>query len=288
MNRLFALTAPAILFVCLALPADCQPSGDDDRARTLLTHALQAKNPDIRKEGVKALRLVATQEPYTTILESMMHDSDVPVRLAAVEVLAGLKNERAVGSLKTGLTDAVPEVRFAAATALCKLQDADGRSYLLKIMSGQARPSSGMIAERLREARRMLETPQTLMVLALKQGIGFVPVPYLSTGYDVLHEVMSHGTGSSRATTALVLAKTQDAQVIAVLRVALHDKDCFVRAAAVQALALAADSGTKQDSTALFVPLFNDKSRPVRLLAAAGYLRMNSSSPMSALELAGE
>jgi HEAT repeat protein len=281
MKRLLVLTAPALLYVCLALPANCQTPGDDDRARTLLTHALQAKNPDIRKEGVKALRLVAGQEPYTTTLESMLRDPDVPVRLAVVAVLAGLKNERAVGSLNVALDDTVPEVRFAAATALCKLQDPAGRDYLLKIMSGKAKPASGMVAERLREAKRMLETPQTLMVLALKQGIGFVPVPYLSTGFDVLHEVMSHGTGSSRASTALVLAKTQDPQVVAVLRVALHDKDCFVRAAAVQGLAMA-DS----DSHSLFVPLFNDKSRPVRLLAAAGYLRMNGASSASTFELA--
>ena len=277
MNRLFALTAPAIICVCLALPADSQTAGDDDRARTLLTHALQAKNPDIRKEGVKALRLVATQEPYATTLESMLHDSDVPVRRAVVEVLAGLRTERAIASLKRALNDTVPEVRFAAATALCKVQDAEGCSYLLKIMSGEAKPSSGMIAERLREARRLIETPPALMVLALKQGIGMVPVPYLSTGYDVLHEVMSHGTGSSRASTALVLAKTQDPQAVAVLRVALHDKDCFVRAAAVQGLALSAEPGTRQDAT-LFLSLFNDKSRPVRLLAAAGYLRMNGTA----------
>jgi hypothetical protein len=56
-------------------------AGDNDRARSLLAAALKARNPETRKEAVKALRLFDGQ-----------NDPDVPVRVAAVGTLGERKN----------------------------------------------------------------------------------------------------------------------------------------------------------------------------------------------------
>jgi len=288
MNRILALTAPAMICASLILPAKGQTPCDNDRAKSLLADAMKAKNPDTRKEGVKALRLVAGQEPFATTLEAMLNDKDVQVRLAAIEALEALKSERGIAALKTALNDQVAEVRFAAATALFKLNDPAGREFLMVVLSGDTKTASGIGATSIREAKRTLETPSALMMAAAKQGIEFAPVPYLSVGYSAAQKIMTRRGASGRAATALLLGKDKDPEVIAVLRNALTDKDASVRAAAVQSLALVADPMTKHDTAALFVPLFNDKNQAVRLWAAAGYLRQNSAPSTGTIEVEEE
>lgn len=269
MNRILALTAPAMICASLLGAAEgASSAGDDDRARSILAGALRAKNPETRKAGVKALRLVGDREPFASRLEAMLRDGDVPVRVAAVETLAEVKTGRAVAALKTALADAVPEVRFAAAKALFELHEAAGREFLMRVVDGREKTCSGMVASHIREIRRTLEIPDALLAVAVKQGASFVPVPYFDTGIDALKEIRGHNGLSSRAATAALLGKEQNPEVTAVLRVALTDRNAQVRAAAVQSLALAGD-GPEQ-----FVALFKDRDRTVRLEAAAGYLRL--------------
>jgi HEAT repeat protein len=271
MKRFFALTAPLMICAALMIPAKGQTPADNDRAKSLLADALKAKNPDIRKEAVKALRLVAGSGPFGTRLEALLNDKDVQVRLAAIEALAELKNGPA---LKAALNDKVAEVRFAAATALFKLNDPAGRAFLMGVLTGDEKISSGMIESHLRDAKRTMETPNVLMMLAVKQGIDMAPVPYIGMGFSVAQEALAHRGVSGRAATALLLGKGNDPEVIAALRETVTDKDAQVRAAAVQALALADDTG----SATLFAGIFKDKNQGVRLRAAAGYLRLDSAA----------
>ena len=276
MKRTFTLTAPAMILVALMTTANGQTPSHEDRAKSLIADALKAKNPDTRKEGVKALRLVAGQAPFAAQLEAMLNDGDVQVRVAAVEALAELKNERGIAALKTALNDQVAEVRFAAAKALMKLNDPAGRDFLIAVLNGDTKFASGMVSSHLREAKRTTETPNALIMLAVKGGTSMAPVPGLGVGYTVTREVMARRGNSERAATALLLSKDQGSEVIAALRNALTDKNAAVRAAAVQSLALVADSAVRQDAVEVFVPLFSDKNQTVRLRAAAGYLRLQT------------
>jgi HEAT repeat protein len=276
MNRIFALTAPAMICASLILPANGQTPSDNDRAKILLSDALKAKNPDTRKEGVKALRLVAGQEPFASRLEAMLNDSDGLVRIAAIEALAEMKSERGIAAMKTALNDQIPEVRFAAAKALLKLNDPAGRDFLIAVLNGDTKVSSGLVASHIREAKRTMETPNVLILLAVKQGVSIAPVPYIGVGYASAKEIMAHRGISERAATALLLGKDQDSEVIAALRDALTDKNASVRAAATHSLALVADPRIKRDAGILFAPLFNDKNQAVRLRAAAAYLRLTN------------
>jgi HEAT repeat protein len=254
----------------LAAPAD-MPS-DQDRARALLDASLKDDNPNTRMHAVQSLGLVAPEEPYLSQLEAKLDDKDVQVRLATITSLVDLINPRTVVALRKALNSDVPEVSFAAAKALWTLDDRDGREALVSILGGDTKTSSGFITKQKREMLRMLHTPKTLFMFALRQGAAFAPVPGLGAGISSVQGILSDPSVSGRAATALLLSTDMDPQVLPALQDALDDKDWSVRAAAVHAIALRNDPGLQKDLT----PLLDDKKEAVRVRAAAGYLRLES------------
>src|ERR1022692_2924091 len=95
----------------------------DAQCSEILRHALDAGNPETRKQAVMALSLASGRGPLFDQLVRMLQDKDVEVRLAVVASLADVKSERATAALRTALEDTVPEVSFAAARALWARQD---------------------------------------------------------------------------------------------------------------------------------------------------------------------
>jgi HEAT repeat protein len=241
------------------------------RCRDLLDQALKARNPDTRKEAVVALSIGGAREPFLTLLSSMLSDKDWAVRLATVTSLADLKSNSAVDSLRRALNDRTPEVSFAAAKALLELDDPVGKNALLSVLSGQTKTSASYFTKQTRDALRMMHTPKPMFILALKTGIGFAPVPGLGEGMSSMQGLLADSGVSGRAMAALLLAKEQDAETAAALREALTDKQWSVRAAAIHSLALRDDPSME----AIFAPLLDDSKEPVRLSAAAAYLRLD-------------
>lgn len=258
-----------ILFFALLLPS-VFAQDNAERARTYLDTALKSSNPDTRKQAVQALGLIGPREPYISWLEGMLDDKDVEVKLATVASLVDLKNRRTVPALRKAMVSDVPEVSFAAAKALWTLKETDGRDTLIAILSGNMKTSSGFITKQMRDSLRMLHTPHTLMMFAMKQGMGMAPVPGLGEGFSSLMGILSDPGVSGRAATALLLAKDRDPLVLAALLDALNDKDGTVRAAAAHAIALRNDPRLEDK----LVPLLDDKKEAVRLRASAGYLRL--------------
>jgi HEAT repeat protein len=117
---------------------------------------------------------------------------------------------------------------------------------------------------------RMFHTPRTLMFFAVKQGIGFVPLPGVGEGVSSLTLLLSDASVSGRATTILLMANDKSPEVVRALREALKDKDASVRAAAAHAMALRDDPTHMNE----LVPLLDDPKDSVRLRAAAGYVRL--------------
>jgi HEAT repeat protein len=244
----------------------------DDRCNDLLKQALENKNPDTRKQAVVALSLAATDQPAFGRLEAMLQDKDVEVRLAVVASLAEVKTEVARAALRHALEDDVPEVGFAAAKALWVMQDPAGEQALLAVLGRQTKTASNYISKQKRDAIRMLQTPRVLFLYAFRQGIGFVPVPGLGQGVSSMTALLTDPGVSGRATAALLLGKDKSSAVLDALKDALLDMDWSVRAAAVHSLALRDDPALKMD----LEPLLDDGKAPVRLRAAAGYLRLSS------------
>src|SRR5258707_15664708 len=118
----------------------------------------------------------------------------------------------------------------------------------------------------------MMHTPRTTFLFAVRQGIGFAPVPGLGEGIASMQSILTDSGTSGRATAALLLSDEKDADTLAALKDALSDKEWSVRAAAVHALSLRNDPGLKK----YLEPLIQDEKSQVRLRAAAGYLRLSA------------
>jgi HEAT repeat protein len=265
---LLLLLWPAIA-ICQTSTA---PPGRDQQCQDILDQALKDKNPDTRKQAAIALSLVGSAEPFPSELESLLNDKDVEVRLAAISSLSEIKNSRTVPALHKALNDEVPEVSFAAARALWALHDPDGKKALLSILSGETKASSGYFAKQKRDALRLMHTPRTMFLFAVKQGASLAPVPGLGEGVSSMEALLSDPSVSGRATAALLLEKDIDPETLAALKDALKDKDWSVRAAAVHALVLRDEPQLQAD----IIPLLDDKNEAVRLRAAAGYLRLET------------
>src|SRR5215472_10358346 len=105
-----------VLCLVLASPAFAQPA--PEKARDLLEAALQDHNPDTRKLAATALGLGGPHEPFLKLVEDLLNDKDVEVRVTAIGSLADWKTRSAAPMLRKSLDDPVPEVSFAAARAL--------------------------------------------------------------------------------------------------------------------------------------------------------------------------
>jgi len=243
-----------------------------DQAWSIITDALQDKNPDTRVQAVQSMGLIGSHEPYVSTLVGMLDDKDVQVRVATVQSLVDLKNRSTMPALKKALGDAVPEVSFAAAKALYTLKDPDGEEALMSVLSRELKTSSSFVTKQIRDSLRMLQTPKPLMMFAIKTGAGFAPVPGLGEGISSLQGILADPSMSGRAATALLLASDKDPRVQAALIDALQDKEASVRAAACHALAMRNDPKLEKD----LIPMLDDKKPAVRLRAAAGYLRLES------------
>jgi len=251
-------------------PAAPPPTLEENRANMLLGAGLGDKNPDVRKQAVAALGLIGPREPYISQINNAISDKDVYVRLAAVASLVDLKDKGTADMLDKALHDSAPEVSFAAAKALFGLNDPRGSNALMAILEGEAKTRSGFLTAEKRDTLRLVHIPKGMMMFAIKNGVGFAPVPGLGAGVSSMQEIMADNGVSALAATAQPLANDPSPQVLVALKEALSDKDASVRAAVAHAIALRNDSAMMPQ----LVPLFDDGKEAVRLRAAAGYLRL--------------
>ncbi|HEY1214731.1 MAG TPA: HEAT repeat domain-containing protein [Bryobacteraceae bacterium] len=242
------------------------------QSQAALQDALDSGNPNTRKQAVIALSLAASRGPFLSKLESMIADKDVEVRLAAVASMEDLRSKQTIATLRQALNGEVPEVSFAAAKALYELGDPAGKQALLSVLSGDTKTSSGFLTKQMREAMRMMHTPRATFIFALRQGIGFAPVPGLGVGITSLQQLLSDPGVSGRASAALLLSRDPRRDTLQALRRALSDRDWSVRAAAVHALALRNNPALQPD----IARLVNDDNQAVRLRAAAAYIRFDA------------
>jgi HEAT repeat protein len=261
-----------ILIVSMAALPTCSFAATDAQCSGILQRALDAKNPETRKQAVVALSLASGRGPLFDQLERMLQDKDVVVRQAVVASLADVKNERATAALRKALEDTVPEVSFAAAKALWARHDRDGRAALLAVLEGESKSSSNFFSKQKRDTLRMMHTPRTTFLFAVQQGAAFVPFPGVGEGVASMQGILASSGVLGRASAALLLGADRDPATIEALKDALSDKDSSVRAAAVHSISLRNDPGLKRE----LEPLLKDGNEAVRLRAAAGWLRLSA------------
>jgi HEAT repeat protein len=251
----------------LAGPAGAATEG---QCREILQRGLESRNPETRKLAVVALSLAPGNGPLFETLVQMQQDKDVDVRQSVVASMAEVKSKPAIAALRKALDDDVAEVSFAAAKALFNLREPAGRQALLAVLAKESKTSSSFFTTQKRTALRMMHTPRTTFLFAMHEGIGFVPLPGLGEGVASMQAILTDSGVSGRATAALLLGRDKAAGTLDALEDALADKDTSVRAAAVHSLSLRNDPSLMS----VIEPMLQDDKEPVRLRAAAGYLRL--------------
>jgi len=264
--RLVCLT-----LLAMALPGQ-QTAATDALCTDILKRSLASKNPDTRKQAVVALSLANEKSALLPLLVGMADDKDVQVRLAVVASLGEVKTSVTTEVLHKLLKDTVPEVSFAAAKALWNLRDPAGKQALLSVVQGESKTVSPYLTAEMRQAMRMMHTPTTTLLFAVREGMGFVPVPGLGQGFASMQAILADPSTSGRATAVLLLGKDKDPALLSALKDALHDSNWTVRAAAVHSLALRDDPSLKKN----LVPLLEDDKEGVRLRTAAAFLRLSA------------
>ncbi len=246
------------------------PIDSVNTSRTLLTDAIRDKNPDIRMDAAEAMSLMKTDDQVFRDLESMLHDNDVLVRIAAVATLGSFKDKRAAAPLEKCLRDPAPEVDFAAAKALFQMHDGRGKEFLEEVASGESKATSNYFTKKERDTLRLLHTPAKLFTTVAISAVGFVPVPGVGLGVSSAQGILAANDSSARAAALLLLGHERDAATAETVKADLADKEWSVRAAAVHVVATHPYPAFRED----LIPLLDDKKAAVRLRAAAAYLAL--------------
>jgi hypothetical protein len=248
-------------------------------ARQTLTEAARNKEGDLRREAAITLSLVPAKDPSSALLDRLVTDKDYQVRVASLDTLGELNDKTRLDLVKSALSDEVPEVAFAAAKALYALKDPAGVKALQSIYEGETKARSSYFKKEMRDSLRSMKTPRSAFLFAMKNGVGFVPVPGVGAGYNALLGVLSDAEFSARAVSLLTVCGTKNPACDELLKTAFDDDDWSVRAAAIHVVT----SERLRTLEPKLAGLLEDRKTKVRLRAAAGYLRLEETPPGKAL-----
>ena len=262
---------PALLLVFVLIPAaQTQDPAPVQAARTLLERGAADADPEVRREVAVALGLPSRRDSSTSLLGKLAADKDHLVREAALVSIGELRDPRLAKPAHAALEDEVPEVAFAAARALFKLNQPEGKQLLIEIVQREASAKTGFVRAKMRDAARRMKRPKSAMLFVAQQGVGFIPVPGLGEGFSALNSLVGDPDFSARATALLVLSPDRSPEVRSEIEQAFNDSDWSMRAAAAQIAA----SRNERAWRFRLVPLFEDTNRRVRYRAAAAFLRL--------------
>lgn len=264
---------PALLLAFLVIPAasQMQDSTHLRGARTVLEQGAADPDPNVRREVAVALGLLSRRDSSTRLLEKLAADKDHLVREAALVSIGELLDPRLAKAAHQALEDDVPEVAFAAARTLFKLNQPEGKQLLVEIVQREAPAKSGFVRAKLRDVARRMKRPKSAMLFVVQQGVGFIPVPGFGAGFSAMSSLVGDPDFSARATALLVLSPDRSPEVRSEIEQAFNDSDWSMRAAATQIAA----SRNERAWRFRLVPLFEDTNRRVRYRAAASFLRLS-------------
>jgi HEAT repeat protein len=268
----FLIASLAIAFLCgPTAPAQTEAAAQDptvQHAKDILLQGVARGNPDTRQQAVMGGSLIGDREPVLNKLYSMLEtDKDVPVRITIISTLGSFNNPAVIPSLQKALKDPVPEVDLAAALALYGLKDPDGKAFLLDVLGGKQKTTSGFMSSQKRSMVRMVHTPTTTLLGIVANQFA---LPGLGSGMESAVGLTADPASSSAASVVFALAKDKDPATWDTIVAALGDKEWAVRAAAAHAVAMHDDPALRDK----LVPLLDDKKDQVRFRAAGGYLRL--------------
>ena len=246
-------------------------SQNGDKARGILLAGLGDKSADVRVQALQTLGMVGQNEDMIKGLVDHLDDKDFKVRIAVITAIVDLREKSAIGALQKRLIiDEVPEVSFAAAKALYILADPQGKIALEAIFAREMKAGSNMVRSKLRDLMRTMKTPKSAMLFALRNGVGYIPVPGLGEGVGATIDLLIDAELSARANVLLLMVTDKSEESKSMIASALTDQDWSVRAVGIQTIAML----NWLEFQAKLVELLDDKKEKVRFRAAAAYLRL--------------
>jgi HEAT repeat protein len=266
----------ALLLGIVLLPAVPQtPESTPVRhARKVLDEGASDSDPDTRREAAVALGLAARRDPSTNLLRKLAADKDYLVREAALVTIGELHDAQLAKSAHDALDDDVPEVAFAAARTLYKLNQPEGKRLLIEIVQKEAPAKSSFLRAKLRDVTRRMKRPKSALLFVAREGVGFIPVPGLGEGFAAMNALVNDPDFSARSTALMVLSSDRSPDVRKEIEEAFNDGDWSMRASAIQIAA----SHNIRTWRFRVVPLLEDTNRRVRYRAAAAFLRLSAAS----------
>jgi hypothetical protein len=113
-------------------------------AWSMLKVAVEDKHAETRIQALAALGTMSDQRS-TAMIGNAMEDADVDVRTAAVLAAGQSKTVALRGKMHSMLNDKEPQVAFAAATTLWKLNDRSGEDILMAVANGERKANASMV-----------------------------------------------------------------------------------------------------------------------------------------------
>ena len=227
------------------------------------------KHAPVRIQGLAALGTLRNAQSERLIGNGML-DADLDVRTAAILAAGEIRDPNLSSSLRNLLDDKEPQVAFAAAMTLSKMGDRSGEDILMAVADGDRKPVPGVLHGTEHKINRELHNPAKLAKLGAMQGAAMLLGPF-GFGITAIEYMRQTGGDSARAAAIEQIAQQRTEPIHQELLDALKDKDAAVRAAAAKALIGYTDQPTRDG---VYVLLLDPKD-PVRLTAAAAYLRLS-------------
>jgi HEAT repeat protein len=258
----------------VAKPAASAPAtvkSQTDTAWSMLDTAQANTTPkgeQIRIDAVVALGTLGDFPRAVGWLSTALKDPDRYVRLAAVTGMGTSKQAVFLPQLKQALDDAAPEVSFAAAVSLWKMNDKSGEHVLQAVAEGDRKASRGLVSAEKHEADQDLHSRSKLETIGLEQGAYALLGPF-GFGLSAIRSANGKNGIQPKVVATTLLAENSSTASMKIFINAQDDPDPLVRAAAARALG---EYHTKDALDALS-DSFYDVKPAVRLMAAASYIR---------------
>jgi HEAT repeat protein len=250
------------------LPARSTVEERNREAWSILSDAMgDAKHPQTRIQALAALGLLRSARSEKMMIEAMA-DPDVDVRTAAALAAGQTKDRNLTTPLRNLLDDKEPQVDFTAATTLWKMNDRSGEDILMAVVAGDRSANPTLVHGTEHKIDKDLHDPAKMAKLGALQGAAMLLGPF-GFGIAAFEFIRQNGGDLARVSAIEEISQEKTAPIHRELIDALTDKDLTVRAAAAKALTDYHDTRT---SMAVY-QLFLDPKVPVRLTAAAAYLR---------------
>lgn len=248
-----------------------------DEAWSMLSEAAAADNSlELRTQALAALGTLGSNPHAENLIAEAMKDPNLDIRTAAVLAAGQTKNRNLTTEMRNLLDDKEPQVAFIAAMTLWKtMNDRSGEDILMAVVNGDRSAGPGLVSGTMHKVSRELHDPAAMAKLGALQGVSMLlgPFGFGLTAYEYMHKNKSD---TARVSAINQLAEEHTTPVREELIAALSDKDVGVRAAAASALG----SYREKEVSNQLLPLFDDTKAPVRLSAAAAYIRSTHARPI--------